>query len=867
LRSVRSFSLALAGLLACLTAGRTSPLGAQARPTQTQAEALLRERPELVQQLRERIGTSGMTPEQIRARLRAEGYSETLLDAYIGRGNGTNATPDREVFSAVRDLGLADEADLEELMSLAGLRSSDRSGRARSGQPRAIDSLSLRDSTLSEASAELFGLSLFRESTSLFLPNLDGPVDAGYRLGPGDQLVLTLTGDVEESHTLDVARDGSVTIPRIGRVGVANLSLGELESLLLTRLGRVYGSIGRDANSSTRFNVTVSQLRSNQVFVTGDVLTPGSYRITSAGTALTALYAAGGPTDRGSLRRVEVRRGGKAVATLDVYDYLLRGDGSRDVRLQQGDVVFVPVHGGRVRVDGQITRPATYEMIPGETVADVIASAGGLRATAGGRRVMIERILPRADRTIGRERAIVEVPLDLAGTVPSLAVADGDVVRVPGIGDRVRSRVTVGGHVWTGGVQGFTPGLTLSEALRRAGGLKPDAYLGAVLVSRLGADSTRVQLRAMVRDTSGATFQPMPLQEDDEITVYSRTDFRPDRYVAIGGAVKESGRFPWREGMTLRDLVLMAGGLTENAYLKEAEIARVPAVRDARVTATTLRVPLDSGYRFESDAAARFDGSDVALQPHDNVLILQDPEWREPQAVLITGEVRFPGRYTLLSRGERVSSVLRRAGGLTAEANVDGAYFARFADTTAARQVAMTEARQKRRPAGTSDSSSFRADSIAADSIEIDSVGARIRVGVDLREAMRRGNGSDDLIMENGDSVHIPPQRQTVEVRGAVNAPTALAFAGSRLEHYVNAAGGPTEIARSRRAYVIQPNGKIESRRHLLWVIKLDPRPLPGATVVVPGRSERAERPNAVANFAIVTQLLASLAAIVAVTR
>ena len=829
-------------------------LEAQARPTAAQAEALLRTRPDLASQLQSSIAGSGLTPDQVRARLRAEGYPESLLDSYLGRASaGGAAAPSSDVFSAVRALGLVDETDLDELMRLSGMpMSTSRSRVAAATPPNAVDS---------DSGLVIFGLSMFRDASSLFLPNLDGPVDAGYRLGPGDQLVLILTGDVELAHTLDVTREGFVVIPQVGQLGVANLTLAELENLLYARLGRAYSGVRRGAAATTRFSVSVSKLRSNQVFVTGDVMSPGSYRVTSAGTALTALYAAGGPSEDGSLRRIEIRRAGALVSTLDVYDYLLRGDAAADVRLQQGDVVFVPVHGARARILGAVTRPATYELKAGETLHDLARAAGGLRATAGGRRLVVERVVPFADRSAGNARAVVEVPLGSDGTVPPLAVEDGDVVRVPGISDRMRSLVVVRGHVWSAGPQGFTPGLTLAQALARAGGLKPDAYLGTVHVTRLRPDSTRVQLRAALTDTTGAMVQPFALQDDDEIAVYSRTEFRPPRYVAISGAVQNSGRFRWRAGLTLRDLVLMAGGLQEHAHLREAEIARIPEQGDLRATAIAVRVALDSSYLFDLPYAPSGSAPDVALLPHDNVLILRDPNWREPRSVLLTGEVRFPGRYTLQSRSDRLSDIVRRAGGLTSEADADGAYFARMVDTASALRLESAEARISERRAAPA------ADSVSG-AVSLDGVFTRIRVGVDLLEAMRARNRSDDLLLENGDSVHVPRLLQTVEVRGAVNAPTALSHAsGRRLEYYINAAGGTTERARTRRSYVIQPNGKIESRRRVLWIIVLDPTPRPGATVVVPERGEIAPGSITFNNLAIVTQLLASVAAIVALSR
>lgn len=873
--------LLVAAVVASFVAGPSA--GAQAIPSPAEAIELLQNNPELLDQLRERVAASGLTEEQIRTRLRAAGYPESLLDSFFasgGRmGGGASST---QVFQAVRDLGLTDEADLKELQRLAGAAN-------RAGPKGRVDTLSLRDSTVSSESAEIFGLSLFRESTSQFMPNLDGPVDADYRLGPGDQLTLILTGDVEQAHTLNISRQGTIVIPGVGQLSVANLTLAELEDLLYVRLGRVFSGIRRGTGATAQFSVTVTELRSNQVFVTGDVMRPGSYRVTSAGTAFTALYAAGGPTDRGSLRRIEVRRNGALVSTLDVYDYLLRGDASNDVRLQQGDVVFVPIHGPRVRVDGAVARPATYEVKEGEGLDDVIGAAGGLSATAGGRRLVVERVLPIAERSTGRVRAVLDIPLEPDGTVPPFAAADGDLVRVPGISDRIRDRITVAGHVWTAGSQGFTPGLTLEEALRRAGGLQPDAYLGTVHIARLMPDSTRVQLRAMLADTTGATIEPFLLQGDDEITVYSRTAFRPARHVVIGGAVQSGGRFPWRDGMTLRDLVLLAGGLQQGAYLREAEIARRSSDGDAQTTAVTIRVPLDSGYLFALASSGAASTADVPIEPYDNVLILQDPAWSEPRTVWITGEVRFPGRYTLTSRDERISNLLERAGGFTEQADRRGAYFSRLTDSTMMQRIVAARERVAAGDEavqsvgglalggasgglgggrGGSSGSASRLDSVA---MALGAPGSmaqvpRMRVGVDLRDAMR--GRPDDFRLEDGDSLHVPARSQVVQVRGAVHMPTALAYdEGADLEHYMNAAGGTTERARTREAFVIQPNGKIETRRYLLWLVPLDPTPLPGAVVVVPERVAGSRGINVAQTFAVVAQVLASLATIIVVTR
>ena len=585
-------------LAVALVCAGARPVFAQ-RPTPSQAQELIRTSPDLVAQLRQRLASSGLTPDQVRARLRAEGYPEDLLDAYLAdmRTAPDSTGPSESVLAAARALGVTDSADVAlapaaaRMVPVAAPLDTDSFRANHGGDDSAALLAPPRDSGYT-----IFGLNVFQGGTSQFDPNGAGPVDANYRLGPGDQLVLILTGDVELAHTLDVTREGFVVIPQVGQLHVANLTLGQLEDLLYARLGRVYSGVRR-GGGTTRFSVSVSRLRSNQVFVVGDVVAPGSYRVSSAGTALTALYAAGGPSLSGSLRGVEVRRGGAVVSTLDVYDYLLQGDASKDVRLENGDIVFVPPYKSRVRVVGEVLRPATYELKPGETLADVLRAAGGFTARAARRRVQIERIVPAAQRaTGGRERVVVDVASDALATGygPALPMEAGDVVHVFPVAERVRQRVTVHGNVWTPGPQGMTPGMTLGEAIHKAGGPRPDTYLGQVLISRLQPDSTRIQLRAALRDSTGAPMEDMPLREDDEITIFSLTDFRPQRYVSIYGAVRGGGRFPYREGMTLRDLVLMAKGLQESAYLKEAEIARLPENRAGGITAITFRAPMDS---------------------------------------------------------------------------------------------------------------------------------------------------------------------------------------------------------------------------------------------------------------------------------
>jgi len=838
-----------------------SPALAQ-NPSASQAQQMLQNNPALLQQLRQRIMTSGLTPDQVRARLKAEGYPENLLDAYLGGGTATpdNAASPEEVFSAIAKLGIADTSEVDLLRcgigadSLAvpdtlpsGLIDTTQNGKLRAGKMTALQARCIAQedsltrglkSNRADSGFVIFGLDFFRNRSSTFNPNLTGPVDANYRINSGDQLALILTGDVEQSYQLPVSREGLIVIPQVGQIYVNNMTMADLENILYNRLGRVYSGVRRGAGATTHFYVTPARLGSNQIYVTGDVLRPGAYRISSAATALTALYASLGPSDNGSLRQVLVRRAG-AVDTLDVYEYLLNGITTHDVRLNNGDLVFVPIHGPRVRIVGEVPRPATYEMRPNETLADALRFAGGFNATAARQRVQIERVVPPSQRAPGgRDRTLTDITSDVftAGIGPSLPVFDGDVIRVFSVASRVRNRIRVSGDVWAPGTIGITPGMRLSDALHLAGGLRPDVYLGEVLITRTQPDSSHVQLRAALRDVGGGVINDVALQEDDDVRVFSVSEFRPKRYVAINGAVRKSGQFPYREGMTIRDLVLLSGGLDQSAYLNEAEVARLPEDRTGGVTARTFRVPLDSSYIFERGPDGKYLGPpglpapsgpnpEVIVQPYDNVLIMRQPNWELQRTAVVAGEVRYPGRYSLKTKTEKITDLIARAGGLTTDAYANGVVFYRTRN----------------------------------------GVG---RIGIELPDVLRNSKSLDNLPLQDGDSLFIPRYSAVVAVQGAVNSPVSVTYApGKSIEYYIRAAGGPSLKADLDRAYVTQPNGKVETRQAHFLLPDGIPTPKPGSTVFVPEHDASYRPADLLANVGAIAQIGATLLTLVIALR
>jgi protein involved in polysaccharide export with SLBB domain len=457
---------------------------------------------------------------------------------------------------------------------------------------------------------------------------------------------------------------------------------------------------------------------------------------------------------------------------------------------------------------------------------------------------------------------VVDVgPDQLAGgAVPAVPMEPGDSVTVLAIPERVRGYVTVRGNVWVEGQVGFRPGMKLSDAIRLAGGPKPDVYLDRILVSRTNDDSTRLQLRSAFKDSTGSVANDLVLHEEDEVRVFSRATFLPTRYVTVVGAVRKPGRVPYREGMTMRDLVLLANGVTEDADLSEAEIARRAESRDPGALAKTIRVPLDSSALVSggtdgvpvTPAPGGVGGvPDVVLQPYDNVLIMRQAGWDGQRLVYLTGQVKHPGRYSLLNKSERLRDLIERAGGLTGQAYAGGVQFYRAYYGGQAPPDRTGRGSETRRSS---------ADSIPR--------GFNERVGLDLPRVLKDRKFRDNIILAGGDSIHVPEYNPIVMVEGAVNAPGAVPYtAGKSLDWYVNAAGGYTQAGDQRHAYVTQPNGKREGVKRRVVLADDVPKPQSGAVIFVPARVGQEAPSNITGVIATVAQVLTALVTVILVAK
>lgn len=776
-------------------------------------------------EIRRQIEQSGLTPEQIRQRLESAGYSPNLLDRYFSRDTAAvSGQPTDDVLKALADL----RASAMRPSGVASLQVDTGTVARRDG----------RQGSQVDADGELriFGLDVFRGRTTQFQPLLSGPVPETYRVGPGDVLVLVLTGDVEMVHTLEVTRDGFIVIPQVGQLFVSGVTMPALRRLFEQRLGASYSGV---RSGTTRFDVTLGRLRTNQVFVIGEVSQPGAYQLASVATVLNALYAAGGITERGSFRKVVVRRQGRELVSFDLYDYLLKGETANDVILEMGDVVFVGVHGVRASISGGVIRPAIYELKDGESLRDLVASAGGFRPDAALQRLSISRVLPPVLRRPDEpEQIVVDVPLLQSGVsgiaaVPSVPVEPGDEVRVFVVPAARGAVVELEGAVYYPGTYGWRDGMRISDVVRLAGGFKPAVYPSIAHIDRLNpSDSTRYLVRVALPADSGAVWpQDVPLMEFDRITIFGRESLREPRVVTLSGMVNRPGTQPYSEGMTVRDLLLMAGGLRDGASLDSVEVSRLPSDRSKGTLANIRRFALDSTYLFEPKGTSyrflpgpevRAGGTpEIVLEPYDRVTVFRQPEFEFQRQIEVLGEVVLPGAYSLRRKDERLSEVLRRAGGLLSTAYAAGA-------------------RLERTQFGLG------------------------KVSIDLAAALARPGSEADIVMQPGDTIFVPEYNPIVRVEGAVASPTSVQYRrGASLRFYVQNAGGWSRTSDKGRVSVRQANGSASSVSRLLFFRRY-PKVGPGSTIFVSARPE-PEPLNVTAVLSATAQILASTVAIIVI--
>jgi protein involved in polysaccharide export with SLBB domain len=612
-----------------------------------------------------------------------------------------------------------------------------------------------------------------------------GAVDPEYPVGPGDEVVITVWGQVELFYELSVDREGGVNIPKVGRLQVSGVPIGELEGKIRRLLSRAYSTINEDPTKAVSFvDVTLGKLRTIQVFVVGEVSRPGAYMVSATSTVVKALYQAGGATTRGSLRDIQQVRHDQVVHTLDFYRFMQGGLSGEKMRLQNGDVVVVPPSGKEVILQGQVHRPAMYELRREEGLRRLIEIAGGLEPEAYTERVQIKRVEEHQERTV------LDVNwTELGQSGEDFLLADGDRVTFFSIPDRLENAVTIQGYVEHPGIYQLQSGMTVKDLVQQAKGVKEEAYIGRAHLVRTHPNLTREIIPFHVgKALQGDPEHNRVLEPLDEVTLFSIHTFGDGESVTINGLVRKPGPYELLQKMTLQDLVVLAGGLQDSAYVLEAEIARFdPGAITAEEPVKMFRVAVSNQYEVGESSEEEF-----LLQDMDEVFIRRNPDIEPQQFVSLEGLVQFPGKYALTSRGERLSDLIERAGGLKEEAYPEGIQLLR---------------------------------------------GALGVIGVDVRAALKKPGGGDDVVLKDGDIITIPQRPATVEVVGEVFRPHGVLFKpGKGPDFYWDRAGGLKKSADEGRIYVELANGETIKPNRLFLFWRRWPKILAGSRIVVPAK-------------------------------
>jgi protein involved in polysaccharide export with SLBB domain len=518
----------------------------------------------------------------------------------------------------------------------------------------------LLDEVQPDSILRVFGRSLFENVTTQFQPMSFGPVDPGYLLGPGDQVQLFITGEIELAYNLDVTREGFVVIPDVGQISVNGLTLDDFRGVLYMRLASVYSGVQPGPEATTRFHVSLGRLRTNQVFLIGEVSLPGAYQMSPASTVFNALYSANGPSVEGSMRSIQVRRGGEITGELDVYDYLIKGDASEDFRLEQGDFIFVPLVGPQVSIEGDVRRPAIYEIKDGEGLTELLEFSGGLSATAFSGKVQIDRILPVDQRLPGRERILVDVDLGSLDSDQRIVLYDGDRVFIESVLEERVARVSLEGQVQRPGNYQLTQGMTIQDLIVRSGGLRRDAFGNIVHLERMQLEDSTYTLTQIQADADGRMNPNLLLQDFDRVRVFANTTLTSEASVYIGGEIKEPSTYDFRIGMTVSDLILLGEGFTANADPMSVEVIRRNddmELSDRVSEVLNVYVPngqIPTEIEFETLDQERQDGtshlaSEVLLKPNDRVFVRRLQNRRYSQDIIVAGEILRPGAYSRLT--------------------------------------------------------------------------------------------------------------------------------------------------------------------------------------------------------------------------
>jgi protein involved in polysaccharide export with SLBB domain len=698
---------------------------------------------------------------------------------------------------------------------------------------------------------KVFGSELFRNSSISFEPNLRMATPKSYVIGPDDELLIDLTGDNEANYNLKVSPDGTIRLQYVGLVSVGGLSIEQATSKIRSSMSKTYPGL-RTGRSTIAINL--GNIRGIKVVLTGEVVKPGTFTLPSLATVFNALYASGGPSENGSFRKIQVVRNNRVVSTIDAYDFLINGVQKGNIRLQDQDVINIPVYETRVEVVGEVKRAALFEVVNGENIQDVIRFAGGFNTQAYSAKI---KVLQNTDK----ERRVTDIA---AAEFDTYAPKNGDKYIIESILDRFENRVSISGAVFRPGQFELEKGLTLRGLINKADGLTEDAFLNRGYINRLNPDNTQTLIAFDVQKIVSHSVPDVQLQREDKVTISSIFDLRDEYSVTVQGEVRDSGKFAFAENMSLEDLIQMAGGFREGATPSRIEISR--RVKNSDVTSQAARTA--DVYVIDVDKDLKLQGQTFILKPFDVVSIRSSEGYQVQRQVKLEGEVLFPGTYTIMHKSERISDMIKRAGGLTPAAYADGASLKRpgpLKVSTKDKNAIDDQDEQDKKFLNLKRVQQNGVKDTLKTEVEQKLIQSDL-VGIQLEAILSTPKSRRDLILEDGDIIRVPKQLQTVKVTGEVLNPNNIVYSKAKgFKQYVNGAGGFTASALKKGAYIKYANGSVESARKFL-IFNNYPKVKPGAEILVPKRAV-LERLTAQGWIGIGTAVASMAAIIVSLLR
>ena len=691
-----------------------------------------------------------------------------------------------------------------------------------------------------------YGYSFFQGGTS-FSPLNDVPVGPEYIIGSGDRIVLTAWGSLEGTYELEVNRNGEITLPKVGAIKVQGVTYGRLPQVLKTNLSRVFKDF--------QLSATLGRTRLIKIYLVGEVVSPGDYTISSLATVINALGAAGGPTKNGTLRNVQIKRGGQVAETVDLYDFFLKGDKSRDVRVQPGDTIFVPPIGPVAGIVGNVRRPAIYELKNEKNLSDLLSLANGINPSGYLQRVLITRTLPH-DKTVAHDFNIdpTITGKSLDEVTARIAIKDLDYVKIFPIDTTLRDYVRLDGYILRPGDYALHAGMKVSELLTRENLLAEYADGVAELVRMHPPDFHPEYISfSPAKALAGDPAHDIELKEFDRIHIFSRWDLEEMPHVRVYGEVQKPGDYRLMRNMTVRDLLLQAGNPKLTAYMAKAEV-----IRTRQDGATVSSYPLSINL---NEALKGNPKDNIVLESLDELIVKRIPNWLDEteRYATIKGEVLFPGTYPIF-KGEHLTDLIQRAGGYTDKAYLFGAKFTRQSvqklqqermETAIARMEKEVAFKQQSLAASIADKSAADAAKLALEGVKtsiekLKATKTEGRISIKLLPLDRFAKSPSDLELMGGDVLDIPQSTMAVTVLGEVASPTtSIWMPGKDLSYYLDMAGGPTDGAETSEMYIVMADGNVRGKMSdgFFSIFRsgsfMSTKLHPGDTVIIPQKLER----------------------------